>query len=62
MRLHESMEDKPDYMTVEQAANLLGRSQYNVRAMLTDGRLQGAKIGGRWYVSLRAIQQRIDGE
>lgn len=40
-----------DYMSVTEAANLLGVTDRRVRAMITDGLLEAHRVGGRWLMT-----------
>jgi len=53
------MESSDQFMNVEEAARLLSRTQPNIRTLLRNGGLKGAKIGARWYVSRRDLDRRI---
>jgi excisionase family DNA binding protein len=55
------MEPSDQFMNVEETARLLSRTQHNIRTLLRNGGLKGAKIGARWYVSRRDLDQRIHG-
>jgi excisionase family DNA binding protein len=44
------MEDIENYLTPEEAAEILKLHPETVRRMLNDGRLPGAKLGGSWRI------------
>lgn len=44
-------------MRVEEVAEELGLSQQRVRALLADGRLEGRKIAGRWFVFPGSVER-----
>ena len=46
----EEMPDLTDYMTTQEAAELLGYHVENVRRMLRDEELDGVKWGKSWFV------------
>lgn len=52
----------PDVLTVEQAAEYLQTSKVTVWRWLADGRLPGAKIGGRWRILRSEINRVLSGE
>ncbi|MFZ6029194.1 MAG: helix-turn-helix domain-containing protein [Chloroflexota bacterium] len=60
-----SMPDLADYMTTEDAAQILGFHIDHVRRMLREGDLQGEKISGKtWLVyrpSVKAYQEKTSG-
>lgn len=52
----------PDVLTVEQAAEYLQTSKVTIWRWLSDGRLPGAKIGGRWRILKSEIIRMLSGE
>jgi excisionase family DNA binding protein len=55
----------PDYLTVEETAQVLGYSDHYVRRMLRKGKLRADKKGGMWLVYRRAVenyQKAIEGK
>lgn len=49
----------PDYMTTDEAAELLGISPRSVRRMAS--RLGGRLVGGRWLVDRQAVSEHLEG-
>lgn len=52
-------EDRP--LSVSESARRLGRSTEQVRRYLREGRLQGERVGGQWFIdrdALEAFQNR----
>lgn len=47
-----------DPISIAQAASVLALSATRVRAMVSQGKLQGVKVGGRWLVERSAVEQR----
>ena len=45
-----------DYLSTEQAANLLGYSRQHIRILIRSGRLEGDRIGKSWVVPVLAAQ------
>lgn len=43
--------------TLKEIAPVLGLSYRTLQAMVSDGRLQGVKIGNRWKVSRKALEE-----
>ena len=52
----------PDVATVAVLAQILGRSESQIRALLRSGQIPGRKIGGRWIVSRRALLASLTAE
>jgi excisionase family DNA binding protein len=51
----ENMPDLADYMTTQEAADLLGYHVHHVRRMLREGDLEGQKVGYMWFVSKESV-------
>ena len=47
----------PDYLTVEETAEVLGYSDHYVRRMLRNGKLHADKKGGMWLVYREAVER-----
>lgn len=43
--------------TIPEAAALLGISPRSVRELIESGRLEGSRLGGRWFVSLGSVRR-----
>jgi excisionase family DNA binding protein len=43
--------------TIPEAAALLGISPRSVRELIESGRLDGTRLGGRWFVSLGSVRR-----
>lgn len=41
----------PAQLSVQEAARFLGRSTEQVRRYLREGKLEGARIGGQWFIT-----------
>jgi excisionase family DNA binding protein len=50
-----------DDISVAEAAEILGVSARRVRALLESGQLRGRRVGGRWLLSVRDVEQRQRG-
>jgi excisionase family DNA binding protein len=50
-----------DPISIAEAASLLGLSATRVRAMVSRGQLPAVKVGGRWLVERRVVEQRRRG-
>lgn len=50
----------PRWVPVRQAAERIGITESGVRERLRQGRLEGRKWDGRWYVSAAALDEAID--
>lgn len=48
-------EDLEGYVTVPEAAQALGRSAEQVRRYLREGKLEGRRIGGQWFIREAAV-------
>lgn len=48
-------EDLEGYVTVPEAAHALGRSAEQVRRYLREGKLEGRRIGGQWFIRETAV-------
>jgi excisionase family DNA binding protein len=46
-----------DHISVHDAAQLLGRSTEQVRRYLREGKLEGARIGGQWFIDRTALER-----
>lgn len=55
-----TLKDGQQVLTVRDAARILGKSEYMIRHLITNGRLQAQKIGKRWYTTPEAIQEAVD--
>ena len=42
--------------TINEAAAILGKSQYTVKKYIKDGKLEGTMVGSRWCVAKAAIE------
>jgi hypothetical protein len=51
-------EDVEGYITVQKAANALHRSTEQVRRYLREGKLEGRRIGGQWFIREPAVLYR----
>ena len=51
-------EDVEGYITVQEAANTMGRSTEQVRRYLREGKLEGRRIGGQWFIREPAVLYR----
>lgn len=52
----------PAQLSVQEAARLLGRSTEQVRRYLREGKLDGSRIGGQWFIDqagLESFQREI---
>jgi excisionase family DNA binding protein len=45
------------HISVHDAAHLLGRSTEQVRRYLREGKLEGTRIGGQWFIDGPAIER-----
>ena len=54
------VEDGPNMLAVAEAASRLKVSEQRVRQLLTEGKLEGEKVGRDWIVSARSVQDRIE--
>lgn len=52
--------EKRELVTVLQAARLLGKSRDTLYRWLTEGKLAGRKVGGRWLVYRDAVEKHWD--
>ena len=59
---YSSSEEMQGYITVHKAAQALGRSTEQVRRYLREGKLQGRRIGGQWFIREQAMLYRARGE
>lgn len=59
---HPEHDGHPPVMTPEQAAGYLQISVSTVHRHLVDGLLPGVRLGGRWRLSRRAIDQHLTGQ
>ena len=48
-------EDLEGYVTVPEAAKAMGRSAEQVRRYLREGKLEGRRIGGQWFIREPAV-------
>jgi len=48
------------YIKVTEAARKLGRSTEQVRRYLREGKLEGRRIGGQWFIKETAVAYRTD--
>ena len=46
------------YVTVQEAAQAMGRSTEQVRRYLREGKLAGRRIGGQWFIREAAVLYR----
>src|SRR6187549_1799383 len=53
--------DEQGLVTVPDAARLLTRSTEQVRRYLREGRLEGRRIGGQWFIERAALDRFFDG-
>lgn len=51
-------DEKRELVTVLQAARLLGKSRDTIYRWLTEGRLEGRKVGGRWLVYRDGVEEQ----
>ena len=51
-------EELEGHITVNEAARRLGRSTEQVRRYLREGRLEGKRIGGQWFIRETALLYR----
>lgn len=47
----------PDYLTVEETAEVLGYNPFYVRRMLRNGKLRADKKGGMWLIYREAVEE-----
>ena len=52
--------DEQGLVTVPEAARLLNRSTEQVRRYLREGRLNGRRIGGQWFIERSAVDRFFD--
>jgi excisionase family DNA binding protein len=45
-----------EQITVQEAARLLGRSTEQVRRYLREGKLEGTRIGGQWFIDRKRTE------
>ena len=50
------------YITVQEAARNMGRSTEQVRRYLREGKLDGQRIGGQWFIKEQAVLYRTGSE
>jgi excisionase family DNA binding protein len=53
--------DEQGLVTVPDAARQLSRSTEQVRRYLREGRLEGRRIGGQWFIERAALERFLDG-
>jgi excisionase family DNA binding protein len=53
--------DEQGLVTVPDAARLLSRSTEQVRRYLREGRLEGRRFGGQWFIERAALDRFLDG-
>jgi excisionase family DNA binding protein len=53
--------DEQGLVTVPEAARLLNRSTEQVRRYLREGRLNGRRIGGQWFIERTALDHFFEG-
>ena len=51
-----------NYLTTDEAAELLRLNNKTIRRMLLDGRLEGVRIGNVWRIPARALRELLDGK
>lgn len=51
------MVNRDDFMTVSEAAELLGYTLQHTRLLLRQGRLKGSKIGRDWMILREAVDE-----
>ena len=49
-----------EYFTMEETGDILGLSRVAIRDMIKRGRLEGRKIGTRWYFTRDDIKAFLD--
>ena len=54
-------EEKRELLTVATAGRMLGKSRDTIYRWLTEGRLAGRKVGGRWLVYKDAVEAEWKG-
>jgi excisionase family DNA binding protein len=54
------MEQKPEYISAEQAAAKLQLHPRTVRRLLTSGELPGRQVGRKWIISTDALKAFIE--
>lgn len=47
----------PEFLTTAQAGEVLAMSEAQVRKLLTQGEIQGRRLGARWYVLKQPLLQ-----
>lgn len=52
-------ENLEGYLTVQEAAQKMGRSTEQVRRNLREGKLAGRRIGGQWFIREEAVLYRV---
>ncbi len=55
-------EELEGYITVPEAANKIQRSTEQVRRYLREGKLEGRRIGGQWFIRESAVAYMVRGE
>ncbi len=55
-------EDLEGYITVPEAADKIQRSTEQVRRYLREGKLEGRRIGGQWFIRESAVAYLVKGE
>ena len=55
-------EELEGYVTVNEAAQRIGRSTEQVRRYLREGRLAGKRLGGQWFIREAALLYRTGQE
>lgn len=51
-----------DFLTVAETARELGRSTEQVRRYLREGRLNGRRMGGQWFIDREAVRGFSNGK
>jgi hypothetical protein len=55
-------EELEGYITVPQAAQKIQRSTEQVRRYLREGKLEGRRLGGQWYIKESAVAYLVRGQ
>ena len=56
----DDMPDLTDYMTTQEAAEMLEYHIVHVRRMLREGDLKGQKVGNMWFVYQPSVKEYIE--
>ena len=51
--------DRSDFLSVKDAAYILGKHPSAIRRMIDEGKLKAVKVGGTWSVYRPSLEQQI---